>query len=497
MPDPTHFYIEQLSPLYEAVQSAELFTDSKFFVDAIPNGEPSKILEAYAVEKDRTGFELESFIKKHFILPQVEDNSYSSQGKTLTEHLSGLWQVLSRTPGSKGGTLIPLPNPYIVPGGRFREIYYWDSYFTMLGLQVSGKVDVIQNMIDNFAYLIDKEGFIPNGNRTYYLGRSQPPFFALMLTLLMEEKGKAILQTYQSQLEKEYRFWMEGEETLSATNPTHRHVVLMPDGHILNRYWDDRDTPRPEAFMEDSQLAKSSGMDTSTVFRHIRAAAESGWDFSSRWFRDGMTMGTIQTTNLIPIDLNCLLFYMEVLLTTLYEKQDSENYNRMLQNAGNRKKAIDKYCWNESKGFYFDYQFKDRKPSESHTLAAVFPLFFNLASKQQADRVADLLSEKFLHPGGLVTSLAQTGQQWDAPNGWAPLQWMAYKGLKKNGQETLAQKVKQNWLMLNEKVFAATGKMMEKYNVMDLKTGAGGGEYPNQDGFGWTNGVYLKLKAEK
>jgi len=496
MPILPHFYIESLSPLYEDVQLGDIFADSKFFVDCIPASTPEVILAQYRREKHQPGFDLKTFVQTHFILPSEADNNYASGGKKLPEHIAELWDVLTRTPYEQGGTLIPLPYPYIVPGGRFREIYYWDSYFTMLGLQVSKRVDIIQYMVDNFAYLINQVGFIPNGNRTYYLGRSQPPFFALMVTILMEEKGKDILLQYRSQLEKEYSFWMDGAEDLTPTNPTHRHVVLMQDGSILNRYWDDRDTPRPEAFIEDTHIAAKSGKDPAVVYRHIRAAAESGWDFTSRWFRDGASMETIQTTDLIPVDLNCLLLYLEIMLCTIYEQQDEEALQNILPQLLQRNKAIDRYCWNEEKGFYFDFQFKDRQQSNAYTLAATFPLFFNLSTTEQSAKVALCIEEKFLKPGGLISTLTVTREQWDAPNGWAPLQWISYKGLKKNGHTQLADRIRQNWMRNNEKVYAATGKMMEKYNVADTETEAGGGEYPNQDGFGWTNGVYLKFMSE-
>lgn len=497
MPILPHFYIESLSPLYEDVQLSEIFADSKYFADAVPLFTPQQILSKYSAEKDTKAFDLKTFVQLHFSLPATTGNHYSSADKSLPDHLAELWDVLTRDTDEQGGTLIPLPHPYVVPGGRFREVYYWDSYFTMLGLQVSQRVDIIQNMVDNFAYLIDQTGFIPNGNRTYYLGRSQPPFFALMLSVLAQEKGETILFKYLPQLEKEYAFWMDGIENLSDKNPACRRVVLLPDGSILNRYWDDRDTPRPEAFIEDKHIAERSGRDMKTVYRHIRAAAESGWDFSSRWFRDGKNMETIQTTELIPVDLNCLLYFLETTLCRIYEKQRPDQYNRMLQKLGSRKKAITDYCWNEEKGFYFDYRFTDRQQSESYTLAAAYPLFFKLVNMEQSSRVALCLKEKFLQPGGLTTTLRTTGQQWDAPNGWAPLQWIAYKGLKNTGHGNLADQLKQNWMRNNEKVYAATGKMMEKYNVTGTTAKAGGGEYPNQDGFGWTNGVYLKFLSKE
>jgi alpha,alpha-trehalase len=126
-------------------------------------------------------------------------------------------------------------------------------------------------------------------------------------------------------------------------------------------------------------------------------------------------------------------------------------------------------------------------------LAAVFPLFFEIATSSQASAVEKVLRDKFLKPGGLTTTLLHSGQQWDAPNGWAPLQWIAYRGLLNYGFEDLANQIKTNWINVNLKVYANTGKMTEKYDVWSKDGEASGGEYPNQDGFGWTNGVFLAL----
>ena len=490
------FLVESLSPLYEDVQLSEVFPDSKFFVDCIPKQTVADILSAYSIEKDKPGFNIVSFVDAHFTLPAETANDYSSANKTLANHLSILWNLLTRFPEhTNQGTLIPLPFPYIIPGGRFREIYYWDSYFTLLGLQVSQRIDIIENMVNNFAYLINRLGFIPNGNRTYYLGRSQPPFFALMVNILKEEKGDNILLQYLPQLEKEYAFWMEGAEKLGPAQTTHRRVVLMEDGSVLNRYWDDQDTPRPEAFIEDTHLAANAQREANNVYRDIRAAAESGWDFSSRWFANGGKMETIQTTAIIPVDLNCLLLYLENTLAAIYLAKDQVLHEKMNLRISKRKAAIQKYCWDAQERFYCDYQFEKKSSTKKYTLAACFPLFVGCASNTEAEQVAQKIEEKFLFPGGLTTTIYTTGQQWDAPNGWAPLQWIAFKGLQQYGHNSLAATIRKNWLATNEKVFAATGKMMEKYNVANQDLLAGGGEYPNQDGFGWTNGVYLAMQA--
>lgn len=491
------FFIDSLGPLYQQVQQQKIFPDSKFFVDGIPKEAAETITRAYEKEKELPGFNLTAFVQTHFILPAKTVSTYTAGNKTILQHLAALWPELTRHADTvHGGTLIPMPHPYVVPGGRFREIYYWDSYFTMLGLQVSKRTDIIENMVNNFAWLIDTFGFIANGNRTYYLSRSQPPFFTLMVELLAEEKSADILLKYLPQIETEYAFWMDGAAGL-ATGNAYRHLVRLKDGSMLNRYWDDKDDPRPEAYREDHHAAAKSA-NPGQLYRHIRAACESGWDFSSRWFKDGRDMATIQTTDLIPVDLNCLLLHTEEVLLQLY----TGNGNAALASAfkekvNNRKKAIQQYCWNEEKRFYFDYQFVDGNTTSQHTIAALYPLFFNLATAEQAAAVAKMVKEKFLQQGGVLTTLNATGQQWDAPNGWAPLQWMTYKGLKNYGHDQLAAEIKKRWMHANETEYARTGKMMEKYDVTDTGCKAGGGEYPNQDGFGWSNGVYLAFSDQK
>lgn len=490
-----YFHITSLSPLYEDVQQSGIFADSKYFVDAVPKVQSSIILKNYTAQKRLPSFDLRTFIQDYFEFPATNQQEYSSAEKSITVHLHELWNVLQRNPDETGGTLIGLPFPYIVPGGRFREIYYWDSYFTMLGLELSGRMDLVENMVKNFAYLINETGHIPNGNRTYYISRSQPPFFAMMVSLLASVKGNQVFTDFLPVLEKEYGFWMQGVNALTGSVQSVRRVVKMPDGLVLNRYWDDDARPRPEAYIEDIHVAAKSNKDPEIVYRHIRAAAESGWDFSSRWFADEKQMHTIQTTDIIPVDLNCLLLYLEQVLQNCYLlKQDTVAANKFKEKINNRAKAIQQYCWNKEQGFYFDYHFIEQKMTERITVAGCFPLFTGLANEQQANAVATVIKEKLLAEGGILTSTTVTGQQWDAPNGWAPLQWVTFKGLSNYGHSSLANQIRERWMKLNEKTYAETGKMMEKYNVADTNTKAGGGEYPNQDGFGWTNGVYLAFR---
>jgi len=490
---------ENFQTLFDAVQRSSLFSDSKTFSDAVANEPLAQILDSYHRQKNETDFDLKAFIEQNFILPAEQVTEYHSDlNKPIQQHLEDLWEVLSRQPSTSEaqGSLIPLPFSYVVPGGRFREIYYWDSYFTMLGLQVSGREELVESMVNNFTHLIDTIGFIPNGNRTYYLGRSQPPFFALMVNLVAESQGEQVWQRYLPQLEKEYAFWMRGCEELSPNLTVKNRVVMLPNGSVLNRYWDDISLPRPEAYKEDVALAAQvHDQSPAEVYRHLRAAAESGWDFSSRWFKDSQTMQTIHTTDLIPVDLNCLLWFLEKKLQRAYELGGNVLLaHRYEEKAAQRHRAIQAFCWNEALGFYFDYDWKLNQQKDNYTLAAAFPLFFSVATSVQAERVALLLEEKFLQKNGLLTTLQFSHEQWDAPNGWAPLQWVAYQGLKNYQFDELAQQVAQNWTSNCEVYYKKTGKMMEKYNVLTDDISAQDGEYPNQDGFGWTNGVYLKMK---
>lgn len=491
--------IHELGPLFEAVQMSSAFPDGKTFPDCIPNRDLKEVNRDYLKLKDSPGFDLQGFVMQNFQMPESYSAAIESDARmAIKKHVVALWDILTRQPDEKGGSLIPLPHPYVVPGGRFREIYYWDSYFTMLGLRVSKRVDLMEHMIANFAHLIDTIGYIPNGNRTYFLGRSQPPYFSVMVSLLQQEKGDHVLERYLPQLEREYAFWMKGKEDVNEKHQAIQRVVWLPEGEILNRYWDEHVTPRPEAFKEDVELAGHTHQRPQDLFRHIRAAAESGWDFSSRWFKESHSFGSIHTTDIIPVDLNCLLLHLEQTLAQAYSVVGKpEKHNDLLHLANQRKVAIQKYCWSEENKFYFDYDFIENKPTPHYTLAGVFPLFFQVAIEAQARHVADHLKQQFLKPGGLTTTLKNTGQQWDAPNGWAPLQWTAYQGLLNYGHLQLASEIRQAWLNTNQKVYEFTGKMTEKYNVYSEDAAAGGGEYPNQDGFGWTNGVFLALLEGK
>ena len=484
--------------LFVAVQSARMYGDDKVFPDAVPKAAPAAILAEYHAQRPESPEALRRFVASHFTLPS-EASTVASRPEhvSIVTHIDELWDALTRrTPTAPAySSLLPVPRPYVVPGGRFREMYYWDSYFTMLGLQESGRHDLMEDMVRDFAYLIDTYGHVPNGVRTYYLSRSQPPFFFEMVGLLSSDDPAASFAGFLTQLRREHAFWMQGSQGLRA-GTAQRRVVALADGSMLNRYWDDRDSPRDEAYRHDSELARASGRNPRQVYRDIRAAAESGWDFGSRWFADAHTRATIITTEIIPVDLNSLLFGLEEAIRAACQRMADEVCVREFQrSARQRRAAMDRYLWDPAAGAYLDYHWTERTRVARISAATLYPLFAMAASREQADAVAAAVRRELLKEGGIVTTTQATGEQWDAPNGWAPLQWIAVSGLRQYAQALLAEAVACRWMVSVNRVYGETGKLVEKYDVMSTGRSGGGGEYPLQDGFGWTNGVMRKLMA--
>ena len=494
-----------LGALFHDVQAGGVFEDSKTFVDAIPLAAPDEILRRYGREKTLPGFSLRAFAERNFERPRPAGGDFRSDTtRTLEQHIIALWPALTRSADrpDQRSSLIPLPNGYVVPGGRFREVYYWDSYFTMLGLVESGRVDLIRGMLDNFAHLIRTVGHIPNGNRTYYLGRSQPPYFAAMVGLYARAADTLQALRYLDPLEAEHRFWMEGAERL-APGQAHRRVVRLPNGALLNRHWDDIPAPRPESYREDELLGRSvPAASRERLYRNLRAGAESGWDYSSRWMRDPRDLRSLEVIDIAPLDLNSLLYNAERTIAALRRARgragDLEVAARFDSLAAARGRALVAAAWDPEAGYFFDVRWQSgERVSDRPTLAAAAVLYFGLATEAQARGVAAVLERDLLGPGGFVTTRIASGQQWDAPNGWPPLVWLTVQGVRRYGHTALADTARDRWLALNRRVYRETGKMTEKYDVTDLSRRAGGGEYPAQDGFGWTNGVAKAMAAKE
>lgn len=482
--------------LFHRVQTERLFPDSKTFADATPKMDPAQIMSRYAAARTRAGFSLREFVAEHFVIPDAAQSGFETAPREeIRVHIDRLWAALTREPRATptADSLLPLTARYVVPGGRFRELYYWDSYFTMVGLQTSGRHDLVADMVENFAGLIDRYGHIPNGARSYQASRSQPPFFAAMVELQARHDGIRALVERLPQLEREHDFWMSGASRLERGG-AYRRVVRLEDGALLNRYWDDLAIPRDEAYLEDRETARGGDRPEAEVYRDLRAAAESGWDFSSRWLAGG-SLASTRTTDFLPVDLNSLLYKLEIVIARgCQAARRPDCTTDMTARALARKRAMLRLMWDAELGAFVDYDWRNHRRSPRVTAATAYPLFADVVGSEKARPVARAIRRLLLKPHGLSTTTEDTGQQWDEPNGWAPLQWVAIDGLRRHGEQGLAAEIAAGWVAENTRVYCKTGKLVEKYNVRDAGEGAGG-EYPVQDGFGWTNAVLIKLLA--
>ncbi len=553
------------SELFRMAQLLRLYGDSKTFPDSHFQGDaatterefadfvaqfyhdlgkpvpdqPFEALIATLAETIRFERKLQAWVDERFTKPRSPTLSQPPV-RSMESHIMLMWEQLTRNTAdySDVATLIPLPHRYIVPGGRYVEAYYWDSYFTCVGLLAATKTDpallnlvgsttlasLIYGMADNFRILIEGDnngaqglGYIPNGNRTYYQGRSQAPFFSLMVGLLGKTAGDHNECDYFNALEKEYTFWMDQQ-------PESRRAVVLDSTTILNRYWDSNDSPRPEGYWEDVGAALEAGLpyasaEAHQLYRHFRAAAESGWDFSGRWLAEGAdgsrNLTSIRTTHVLPVDLNSLIYALEDKLARLAEDCGHHDKAVAYRTAANqRRQAIIKYFWDTDEHWFVDrcsaqlgvaedLSLPQLEKTGVMSLAGVYPLFCNVldphdgAQQAMISHIIDRIERDFLKKGGVVTSLIKTGQQWDWPNGWAPLQWITVVGLVNYGQQKgnrkraldIAITIAQAFTGVARQVYRDTGKMMEKYNVVEPDQPGGGGEYPNQDGFGWTNAI--------
>ena len=469
-------YPEQsLQGLFVDLHRSGLWPDQKAISDSILTAPAAEIVAAYQTESAAAPVDLARFYARFFKPARGAGDSYRTDpAHGPKAHLAAIWPHLTRPADdpAERSSRVALPHPYVVVGGRFQEAYYWDSYFTQLGLLKSGQHGLVRNMLDNFAHAIVTFGHIPNGFRAYFLTRSQPPFFAAMVQDYGRATGNlaAAYAAYLPAMEAEYRYFTTSAHTVGG----------------LARYWDEASGPRVEMYGHDLDWLRFA-KDHPDYFRNLRAACESGWDFSSRWMADPADIGTIRTTDFWAVDLNCLLLRYEEILA---EASGNAAYGRA---ADARRKAIAERFFDPARGYFFDVEIATGLPSPRTTAAGMFALYAGAASPDQARRSVAWMQAHLLATGGLLTTDITNGQQWDSPNGWAPLNWIAVQGLRRYGFDDLAEDLRRRWLATCDAVFHASGKFVEKYNVLDPLAASGGGEYALQDGFGWSNGVYLDL----
>jgi alpha,alpha-trehalase len=467
-------------PVFEAVQSRRLFADSKTFVDAVPSVSADELRRAFAdLAPGYSDDDLRALVHRCFRLPERAKTT-PLKAPNAAEYVTRTWSRLTKTATTvpPGSSMLPLPNPFLVPGGRFDECFYWDSYFTALGLIGHGGDQVAEQIADNLVHLQSTVGLIPNGSRTYLATRSQPPVLALLVARLPDPTK------YLDALLREHTFWMQPERVI--------HV----DGAPLAHYWDSQNTPRPESYAEDVHTNGGIAAPCDR-FRHLRAAAESGWDFSSRWLDDPDDLATIRCADVLPVDLNTLLVNLEQTISALRDRVKQHKQAATFRQASlARAEVIKKRFFDPSAGWFCDLESSSLERRPQLSAAGVLPLTSSIATDQQAGAVRQTLMQRFLASGGVRTTLVNTEQQWDGRNGWAPLQWWAIEAMERHGFDDEAAEIAQRWIRTCERGFATDGALLEKYNVEDPSARAGGGEYEIQEGFGWTNGVYVALKAK-
>lgn len=478
---------ELFGPLFAAVQERGILTDGKTFVDAVPRHPVEAIMADFA-RFEGGDAELLRFVKANFDLPpSVGPATGAGLTAPLRDHIRGMWPALARGPkaGAANSSALAVGHRHVVPGGRFREIYYWDSFFTMLGLVRDGETVLVNGIVDAMTDLIEDHGHVPNGARTYFLGRSQPPLFHMMVALLDDPRPDVAARRLAA-MKREHGWWMDGSAELTPGAQINR-VAMLSDGSIFNRYWDPRETPRDESWREDVETALNSERPAADVYRDLRAGAESGWDFSSRWF-GGTSLSSIRTTSIAPVDLNAFLYGLETAIAAAGDA-DAAHY---AARAETRREAMHQHMWSADAGHFCDYDLITAAVRPQLTAAAFAPLLAGLATQHQADATARITAEQLLAPGGLRTTLVVSGEQWDSPNGWAPLQWIGVRGLCRYGHQALAKDIAERWIATVDAAYAQTGLIFEKYDI-EARTIGAGGEYAPQIGFGWTNGVTADL----
>jgi alpha,alpha-trehalase len=389
--------------------------------------------------------------------------------------------------------LLYLPRPYVVPGGRFNEMYGWDSYFIVLGLLRDDR-RLAADMVANFLYEVRYYGGVLNANRTYYLTRSQPPLLsAMVLALYRHTRDEAWLRDARDAIAATHAHW---------TSPPHLFAALG-----LSRYFDHGEGPAPEVVAGERDARGESHYDrvrayfrthggpdelTPQFFKADRAMRESGFDPTGRFGPFGA-----DTLDIAPVCLNTLLYRLEMDLAEidgiLRRDPDAARWREL---AVRRQATIEAVLWDDAAGQYFDYDAAQGRRRPYPFATTFWPLWAGLSSPARALRVRDRLPV-FERRGGIVTSTTVTGAQWDAPFGWAPLQLFAVDGLRRYGYTTDADRIARAWLSMLVEDFERIGTLVEKYDVdrrtSDVTGRIAFGYTTNELGFGWTNGVALEL----
>ena len=423
--------------------------------------------------------------------------------------------------------LLYLPNPYVVPGGRFNEMYGWDSYFIILGLLEDGRVDLARGMVENFFFELEHYGAVLNANRTYYLTRSQPPFLTSMILAVWEadkqtRSDRAWLERAYAAANKDYQFWTTGAHLAGKTGlsryydfgsgpvpeetPTYGQVARWLMGRLNTEFFEPTsasDASRSTPAWSVQLCSATAGKDARKACQNVttvalkvdyykgdRSMRESGFDISFRFGPFGA-----RTHHFAPVCLNSLLYKTEMdmqrIASELGLNADAQTWAKR---AETRKQGMQQLFWDAQRGQFFDWNHVTNSRSTYEFASTFYPLWTGWATPEQAAAVARSTSA-FIQPGGLATSRTTSGVQWDFPYGWAPLQLIAVEGLRRYGQGQQAKQIVDAWLSMVRENYEREGTIREKYNVVTRspETRLTAGYEQNVVGFGWTNGVVLRL----
>ncbi|KYQ48224.1 Trehalase [Trachymyrmex zeteki] len=514
-------------PLLRTMQLAGIFNDSKTFVDLYQLHDPNVTVENFnalmkATNNSPNRTEVAGFIAENFAMRDELDNSTlpdwkespsilksikDLQYRKWAKRLNYIWKTLARKINNdlvvnpQRHSLIYVNNTFIIPGGRFKEFYYWDSYWIIEGLLLCDMSITVKGMIENFLSMVEKYGFIPNGGRVYYLSRSQPPLLIPMVAKYYDfTKDRKFLKKNIAILEREFEYW-HNKKTIDVTK---NGKIYKMAHYIVNSHG-----PRPESYKEDYQLAQQVlEQERGSIYNDLKAAAESGWDFSYRWCirtnKDAnLSLINVSTSDIIPVDLNAILQRNAKMLARFHSILGNVRKDwYYAQIASDYQAAIDNVLWNEVEGVWLDYDMRNKQSRNIFYPSNLSPLYtmsydWSKRHKYALQSVSYIKRNKIdFYIGGTPSSMNYTGEQWDFPNAWPPLQSFLILGLYQTQVKEavdLAKTLADRWLKSNYLGYDEYGKMFEKYNAMHPGESGGGGEYNVQEGFGWTNGVVFEL----
>lgn len=480
--------------LLQAVQMSGMFSDSKYFVDMVTKHSLERTMADWQLfctsKRNESSLKhLTNFVEYHFDKPNSETISYcpsdwqenpdflsmvkNQELKHFAILLNALWKALGRQmkdavrTNPSNYSLVYVPNLSIVPGGRFQEFYYWDTYFIVRGLLHSGMVQTARGMLDNLLYLVHEYKFVPNGGRVYYWGRSQPPLLVAMVKAYVEAtKDKKYAKDVVGLLDTEMEYFMR----------THSVEVK---GRIMYQYRDKSSGPRPEAYREDVNTAEAleTEEEKEFLYSNLKAACESGQNFSSRWFvtNDKSNRGTLidtKTSWIVPVDLNCIIFRncktIAEFYTSVGNTARAEYYREV---AANLIKAITAVLWNEARGIWLDYDLKNNAPRDFFAVTNFAPLWARAYPIHSTDKISDSLMayiaehqlESF--PGGVPQTLYNSGEQWDYPNVWPSSMYMLTEGLNNLGTmdaQAMSQRLRAKFVYSAYRAYKANGTLFDK-----------------------------------